>query len=265
MKKSTVFCLFLTLLVLAAAFLLPGAWIQYGQQALEAQSFVQPAVSLSQDPASHSILHSLQLLSDDSLGAFELEEQVDPQQIQRQLMKQLKILKDLGIAIPFLPDPEEQEIPVQTVAKTLRLGQDHAVYLYRIGIAQGFVWMDVQSGKIVQISLRVEADPDTEQTFLNWRSRWEETEASASQALHAWAAYYELLPSPSVLKPFSLEGTDFPWNDCLFLGLLQEESEPQVGLLGSCWNVSPDSDTILFSVEPISVEELEQIQQELKK
>lgn len=266
MNRKTICCLLVTTALVCAAIILPGTILRHQQYALTERSFPKPVVQLSNDSESHSVLHTLQIMGTHSEAGFELDEEVNLEQIQKQLNEQLCILQDLGLTIPFIPNPKDQEVQVQAATKTLKLGNDRAVYVYRIYTDQALIWLDAESGKIVKMSFRTEANGNTDHTFDDLITEWEETAHNPAQELYAWAEYYGLSAHPAILKPIDLEQVDFYWNDYLFMGFLQDNSGQKVGFTFSHREDFENlkAATTHFYIEPVGVDDIKQIQKELK-
>lgn len=266
MTRKTICCLLLTMVLVCAAILLPGAILDYQQHTLTERVFTKPAVQLSIDSEINPVIQTLQIMNIDTVPLAELDEDIFYEEMQKKLNEQLCILHDLGITIPFIHNPKEQEVQVQDVTKVLYFGDDSIVSVYRMNIDQGIIWMDSKTDKIVQASFFADKIDSTDDIFDDLITRREETAYNPAQELYAWAEYYGLDAYPSILEPAEQDGSEYYWaNEVLFLGFLQDQNGQQVGFTFSCSYQYPLEDSpVFFDIGSISTEAIDQIQQQLQ-
>lgn len=268
MNRKTICCLFLTITLACTAILLPNVVLEYQQHTLTEKSFIKPAAQLSIDSKYNSIIHTLQIINIDSLPLIELDDELNDEEIQKQLNEQLCILYDLGIRIPSVPNPKEQEVQVQAATKVLYFGDEHPVSACRINTEQGLIWLDSESGKIVKIMFSTKRIGNTDRAFDNLMIEWEETAHNPAQDLYAWAEYYGLSASPVISEPTELDRTEIYWiNEIFFMGFLQDTNGQQVAFSFSYSHQkdldSSETFTSFFDIGSFTEEEFKQIQAEL--
>lgn len=259
MNLKSICALVCSILLVCGAVFFPEKMLEYHEQSLTEQVFVKPAIPLSVDSESQSVMNTLEIMGTHSEAVFELDVSTSLGEIQKQVMEQLCILYDLGITIPYVSNPHTQEIYVQSAIQTLRTEKDRTSYVYRINTEKGLIWLDAESGKIVQMRLWMEEKEDTTDIFSDLQAEWKETAHSPTKELDAWAEYYGLSASSVVDEPMDLQEA-YPYGDhILFVGFLEDSKGQKVGFAFS-HNDPSGPTTEIFDIKPVSAERIEDLQ-----
>ena len=259
MNLKSICALVCSILVVCGCVFFPEKVLEFHEQSLTEQVFVKPVISLSDDSESHSVMNTLEIMGTHSEAVFELDVSENLKEIQNQVMEQLRILYDLGITIPYVSNPHRQDIHVQSAIQTLRTEKDRTAYVYRIYTEKGHIWLDAESGKIVQMRLWMEKKEDTTDISSDWQAERKETTHSPTKDLDAWAEYYGLSASAVADDPMDLQEV-YPYGDhILFVGFLEDSKEQKVGFAFSYQDPS-GSTTEIFDINPVSAERIEELQ-----